>query len=321
MRQLLYVEFLGSGIILPLVRTKEAPSGSITFGHGDKTLPKHRVGSKIDPDIVHPDPKILLVCRQAYHEAKDVVWTRATKRFTSTSGLKKSTILHIRRFGHPKALNRIQLELSAAHYFQLIGIRPRLGAPFAPMFGGDHAAAFALLKSLKTVKHLDFRFISPKHERAVCPWGAIPRFIVSHEHSCQKIWIDWFFTLAFEHLLDWIYETRNEDDKIRRAKTSITMSGCIKKSTHNKWEAIFAAEHALKSHGGLPSLLDDMKNAAVDIRNNKQDAFPVKCDCSVPCSATNMPDNGYQRFVDSDLRRRVAGLEEAVQETYFSFKD
>lgn len=322
MRQLLYLEFLGGGIILPQVRSKVARSRSVTFGHGDKTVPKDRVGSKIDPDIVHPDPKILLVCRQTYHEAKDAVWTCATKRFSSTSSFTRLNISQIRLHGHPKALNRVQLELPAAHYFELIGIRPRFGAPFAPMFAGDQAVALGLLKSFNTVKYLDFRFISPKHERAICPWGSIPRRAASsQEHSCQKVWIDWFFTLAFEHLLGWICKSHNEENKITSVKTIITMSGCIKKSTRDKWETIFSAEHKLKIHGGPPSFLDQMKDAAVEIRKTKQDDLPIKCDCTYPCSATNIPENGYVRFADSDLRRHVAGLEEAIQEIYFSFKD
>lgn len=322
MRQLLYLEFLGGGIILPQVRSKGARSRSVTFGHGDKTVPKDRVGSKIDPDIVHPDPKILLVCQRTYHEAKDAVWTCATKRFSSTSSFNRLNISQIRLHGHPKALNRVQLELPAAHYFELIGIRPRFGAPFAPMFAGDQAVALGLLKSFNTVKYLDFRFISPKHERAICPWGSIPRRAASsQEHSCQKVWIDWFFTLAFEHLLGWICKSHNEENKITRVKTIITMSGCIKKSTRDKWETIFPAEQKLKTHGGPPSFLDQLKDAAVEIRKTKQDDLPIKCDCSYPCSATNIPENGYVRFADSDLRRHVAGPEEAIQETYFSFKD
>lgn len=336
MRELIYLEIIGGGIIVPQVRSSETAGSTITLGHGLLNGPMDGPGSKLDPDIDHPNPRILLVNRQVRVEATNTIWRRAVKRLNPTSNLTIYNIHQIRHHGHPGALNRIQLEMNAARYFKLIGITPSQWQPF-----GQTAATtvtIASLKALRTVKYLDFRFISPKHEHALCPWGAITprpsavapwpgaitpwpgaitRSSIPTYHSCQRIWIDWFFTFALKQLRGWKCQWRDNDLKLVTRDVQITMSGCIKTSTRNKWEQIFKAVH----DSGDSSLAYAMEAKKTEIMWRKRDSLPIKCDCTIPCYSAGAPQDGYQRFVHSDIRGRVVGLEEAIQENYFSFDD
>ncbi|KAF1965680.1 hypothetical protein BU23DRAFT_604019 [Bimuria novae-zelandiae CBS 107.79] len=308
MRELIYLQILGGGIVLPKV-----DGNRVTMDNGLTIGPKDRTGFKRDPDIAPPYLPFLQVRRQIYEEAKKTIWTAATKRFHATSDLNGFSIPIIHHYGHPQALNRIQLEFSAALYFQLVGIRPRFGAPFGNFVADPRALTFAQLKALETVQHLDFRFISPKHPKAADPWDTLYRaWADTTVHSCQKEWIDWFFTFALEQLCGW---NTNANTKLK-----ITMSGCIKDFTRTKW----ARNFKIVASTGLETtrILREVEVAKQEILRTRVEDLPIKCNCTLPCSATNLPTDGYNRFINNPLLRRfVKGLDEEILENYWSFKD
>lgn len=316
LRKLIYVEILGGGIILPQVQ-----GNRVTLGRGFTVGTKDRPGSKLDPDIEHPNIQILRTSRQIYEEATDAVWEGAIQRFNWTSDFSEFNIHHIQHFGHPKVLTRVQFELPASLYFELIGISTQSDWPFQSSRLGDEAVAIEALKNLQTVRSVDFRFISPYHENAIDPWIEDSVQLTSVGHSCQKTWIHWFFTLGFEQLRDWTYKGYDKENKITIMKTKITMSGCIKTSTREEWEAIFANEGTLDRSGRRMSYAGNMEIAKTYILETNKDSLPIQCCCSIPCYSPDTISHGYQQFASSDLRNRVEGLEEAIQESYFSFDD
>ena len=312
-RELIYVEILGGGTILPRVRRNH-----VTLGCGHTVRSKSRAGSKIDPDIEGPNTPFLRTSRQVYQEATDAVWREATKRFNWKFDFTWSKILDVQRFGHPKALTRIQLELPALLFFELIGIQTLPRMPFRSITPGTNAVTIALLKSLQTIQSVDFRFISPNHPDAVDPWTLNLLRVTSSGHSCQKVWIHWFFILCFEQLRDWTYTNRNEKNEMVTRKTKITMSGCIKTSTRQEWEAIFANEGTMDPSGKRLSYAGDIEIAKRRIMATSPASLPIPCCCSVPCYAPETANDMYRQLMRYNSR---PGLEEDIHERYFSFED
>ena len=195
---------------------------------------------------------IQLVNREIYHEA---VWTKAlyTKSLCLSSHHNEPNDRSIKDLPRMPTLQRLRLQLSAASYFELIGIRPQRGAPFAELEDSKHVIP---LTQLPEVRQLELAFIDTSHPDAQCPWGG-----VSASHSCQKVWIDWFLTLALKHL----------DGK----GICVTLIGCIPDSVRAKWELI---------------LKDAQEGRAIDtaadrvaILRTKEEDLPLKCLCTVLC--------------------------------------
>ncbi|KAL1594396.1 hypothetical protein SLS60_010156 [Paraconiothyrium brasiliense] len=264
LRDLVYLESLGP-IILPTIKRG---GRSVTLGHGVTYGSKNRLGAKVDPDIDHPNTQLLLLNRQVHDEAVSTVWSASTLRFRSSTSLAIfSAHSQVRTPELP--LRRVQLELSAADYFELIGIRPRRGAPFAA--GAAGMSLSRLKQRLEDLVHLDLRFMSPNHPDARCPWAALARARGISEHSCQKTWIDWFLTFALKYFIGW--------------KVRVTMSGCIKDSTRAKWEPILKQAR--------DNEVNDMVDEEAAIRLGKHDYEPIDCFCTVPCHIENPPDERY----------------------------
>lgn len=339
MREALYLEIIGR-VIVPRVKTCASREKIITvgslFGNGrnvnpentivvdKKTGNRHRKGSKeiaifgnglrggqgrpgarLDPEIEPPNLAILATCRRVHDEVLDAVWRQATKRFRASSCnhlalANKDRVplpdIKFKKLAPPNALRKVQLEFSARCYFQLLAIEPAQEHPFLRKTrGGFH---IAMLKAINTIQDLDFRFMSPKHRDAVCPWywGTLGM----HKHSCQKTWVDWFFTFALAHL--------------DGCNFNITMSGCVKNSTRAKWEPIL--------QDVVNGVEHDLTAQREAIWKSKQNADPLPCHCTFPCSTNGMaqwelPRSGEERF--------ITGLQEEIEEVadrnYFSFAD
>lgn len=318
-RDIIYTHALGP-IILPQARTRvvfpdhavgfPTISNHISLGLGHTHGKKGRLGAKQDPDIDRPNLALLLVSRQVRDEALDAAWRCTTKRFRATIASasllcfrkppdQDKLILQMKELGPPSVLNYVQLEFSAACYFELIGIQPQQGRPMARLQPPPGRLSIHMLKKIPTIRTLDFRFMSPKHPSAVCPWNAPSPFDYyspQKPHSCQKVWVDWFFTLAL--------------DQLGHCSFKITMSGCVKDSTRAKWEPIFEAESKGLKH--------DMTLQARAIRLGKRDSEPIPCNCSKPCPAPAI--DPFDRF-DAGERRTIPGLQREIDEQYFSYRD
>ncbi|KAF2449514.1 hypothetical protein P171DRAFT_480593 [Karstenula rhodostoma CBS 690.94] len=217
--------------------------------------------ASLGPGTDDPNTQILFVNRQIHNEAA-WVWASSTKSLSLSSSFTKFNDGSIQGLPRLLSLERLRLELSAACYFELIGIHPQRGAPFAEL--EKDSKPIIPLKEIPDLKQLDLWFIDTTHPDAQCPWGALARQQgISAGHSCQKIWIDWFFTFAFEYLI--------------AKKVCITMGGCIPDSVRAKWEPIFN-----KAQNGNTR---DMVARRAAIRQAKPDDLPIKCSCIVPCSS------------------------------------
>lgn len=208
----------------------------------------------LGPGLDNPDTRFLFVNRQIYKEA---VWIRAwsTKCLCLSSRYTKFNDGSVQDLPRLWSLKRLRLQLSAACYFELIGIQPQNGDPFAKL--EKDSKHIIPLKGILKLEQLDLLFIEPTHPDAQCPWGGN-----SAGHSCQSTWIDWFFTFALEYLVG--------------KNFCVTMGGCIPDSVRAKWELIF--QEAQNGH------IRDMSVERAAIRQAKEKTLPIKCSCTVPCS-------------------------------------
>lgn len=111
----------------------------------------------------------------------------------------------------------------------------------------------------------DFRFISPKHSDALCPFAAAMSSNRNGEHSCQKKWIDLLFALAWNALMDLGGPER---------AIWFTMSGCIKTSTKDYWQYVLndiRINHA--------TAIKDMENR---FQTKLVTTHPLTCSCTLP---------------------------------------
>ncbi|KAL5465565.1 hypothetical protein PMIN07_004014 [Paraphaeosphaeria minitans] len=208
----------------------------------------------LEPGIGNPEPQVQYVNRQIHNEA---MWIRAlsTKSLCLSSRFTKLNDGSIQNLPRMLSLKRLRLQLSAACYFELIGLNPQRGAPFAEL---EQASERIIpLKQLPELEQLDLSFIEITHPDAQCPWGGI-----SAGHSCQKTWIDWFFTFALEHLFG--------------KHVCVIMSGCVPDSVRAKWEPIL--KDAQYGH------IRDMAASRAAIRRTREIDLRIKCLCTVPCS-------------------------------------
>ncbi|KAH7396979.1 hypothetical protein DE146DRAFT_678636 [Phaeosphaeria sp. MPI-PUGE-AT-0046c] len=218
-------------------------------------------------------------------------------------GLSYGRAVSSQRFRDPEIeapnMSIMRLEMSAAACFESIGIKPTFQDPLARA-----TANFSLshLRHFTELREVDFRFIGPKHPDAICPWALISNTHKEGEHSCQKQWIDWFFVLGWNAL-----EQLRQKDKIR-----YTLSGCVKTSTKRYWE------HALNNKdSGRASTI---RAARTRIRQEKTNNSPIDCKCSTPCSKAEAGKYKAYTWTEREIER-IGGLQEHIDDIYWSFKD
>lgn len=261
-----------------------------------------------DVPIDYPNTNLLCVNKQVYQEARVVGWRDTTKRFQSPDIGHRSGHLDLRRYlrrfqimSHRAlrmptlhALNHLQLEFTAAAYFEFIGIstRPNDLKPnnWYPAWAQSDPHPSRHISRLyhAQIKTLDLRFMSPKRVDARDPWYdrnkidfGTREFVylengvrqTGFRHCCQKTWIDYFLTLALHYHFRRMPNIKN-----------ITLSGCIKNSTREKWERILKDEKR-----GTP-VVHDMQDDIVAMRMS-----PVKweCFCARPCPRMEGPDEKH----------------------------
>jgi hypothetical protein len=307
-REVIWAQVIGP-VILPDIRNSR-----VVLGQGLSYGITKRVGRNRDRDIEKPNMTIMRVSKRVRYEALTVAHRDLFKRFRMFRNSEYSSTrvgpLHpasaiigaIRsQAPHATFLRNVQLEMSAACYFTSIGILPTGATPFFPQRGSFHLST---LQSFKALQRLDFCFIGPKHPEAVCPW-VIPNVNTltnTNEHSCQKIWIDWFFTFAWNDL----------KALGRQGKLHITLSGCVKTSSKKHWE--------LMLNGTGDTYTSIVNVAEKRIRLEKTTMGCIPCVCSTPCSRADAAK--LKKFVwdESDIRR-IEGLQEHIDNEYWSFKD
>lgn len=254
------------------------------------------------------------VCRQVRNEAHTVANRDTFKRLRMRSVRRQET-------DHPRIepisgigpfitamssltpgsgfLRKIQLKMSATSYFAFIDIYPTHASSLA------HSKSSPLrldaLKTFRGLKHVDFWFISRKHMDALCPWALLEVTDTQGEHSCQRTWIDWFFTLAWARL------------RALSASRSVryTLSGSVKTSRKQYWE------HALNKGDNMGAMMAEAVKALKEKRRG--DITPASCSCRAPCSRAN--NTGSFQMWDAEDIRRIQGSQEHIDDTYWSFED
>ncbi|KAF2830297.1 hypothetical protein CC86DRAFT_367095 [Ophiobolus disseminans] len=307
LRESVYLQIIGP-IVVP-----DTYKHRVILGRGQMIGIKKRSGRNRDPDIDPPNMTIMRVSKRVQSEATIVANRDTFKRLgLRLSGMQAESMARVQ----PKValgplvtamsalpassafLRNIQLEMPAIGYFAFIDIHPAPGAPLARISSSPFR--IDTLRTFRGLQRVDFRFIGPKHPDALCPWALLSGIKERGEHSCQRVWIDWFFTLAW-HRLRALVASRN---------VRYTLSGCVKPTRKQYWERT------------LNSNRDDVKvtiNEALRLlTEQKTDDAPAPCTCIEPCSRAEAKAV-FSREWDAEDVRRIPGLQEHVDSIYWSF--
>jgi hypothetical protein len=308
LREAIWLQVIGS-VILPDIHNSQPILGQgLSYGNA------RRLGKNRDPDIERPNMVIMRVSKQVRHEALVVAYRDSFKRFRMVrrSEYSHATMGPLHPISaivgaiqsqalHATFLRSVQLEMSAACYFSSIGIWPTSQLPFCPRRSPFHLDS---LQGFTALQRLDFCFISPKHPEAICPWAAVDAANPSSpdQHSCQKIWIDWFFTFAWRDL----------KALAPPGQIHFSLSGCAKSSSKMRWEALL--NDASSDHTPM------LTAAAERIRLEKTTFGCIPCVCSTPCSRADAVESKTYAWDESDIRG-IEGLQEHIDNDYWSFGD
>lgn len=135
-------------------------------------------------------------------------------------------------------LRRVSLGFPNWMYFRFLGYHGHTADPFAP--SEDGSVHISVLKSIDTLQYLNFHFqIAQNREAAGVlsaatwdPWTT-SRHQSGFDVSCQKVFVEFFFTFALAHI---------------RHVPNVTFTGHVKHSTRKFWEGVFRKERAGKRH-------------------------------------------------------------------------
>jgi hypothetical protein len=304
LREAIYLQIIGCIVVPDLYKSQ------VVLGNGLSYEAKSdRTGWNRDPDIEPPNMAIMRVSKVIRCEATLVANRDTFKRFrfvgldgssaTTKPLLRAAPIISAIKAAPPAFfLHRVQLEMSATHAFASVMKKPSKKLHAHAIMGPDTWKLDAL-KGFPGLRHLDFRFISPKHPDASCPWAR--RGAKDGEHACQKMWIDWFFTSSWPTLA----HLKQQHD------VKFTLSGCVKDSRKKYWEQV---------------LNDRREDFAVEMAQafkrigEKLDNTPPPCKCSSPCSKADMRAYKTYKWEDYEVRR-IEGLQEHIDAMYWDFRD
>lgn len=306
LRDAIYLQIIGPTILPDLHASQTVSGRGLSYGRATGSQ-KH-----CDPNIEAPNMAIMRVNRQVWREVSHVAARDSQKRlrmvgynnFDTARRGPSSSLTDIAGKWLTSApqtgfFRKLQLEMSAASYFESIGIKPTAGNPLARAAGGF---SLSILRKFTALRELDFRFIGPKHPDSVCPWALINNTCKKGEHSCQKRWIDWFFILGWD-----VLKHLRQNNKIR-----YTLSGCVKTSSRQYWERV------LNSKGNNFGSM--IKATEMHIRQQKRDHSPIACECSTPCSKADAAKDKSYLWSEYDIEK-IVGLQEHIDDIYWSFRD
>ncbi|KAG9189108.1 hypothetical protein G6011_05976 [Alternaria panax] len=294
MREAIYLQIIGA-VLVPDMVAQSHGRQKLVLGRGHSFVDRNRVGRRVDPDIQRPNMIIMRVSKQVNMEATTVANRDTIKRFTRLQapvGPRKhpNDIWHnLSVISMPiNFLRKLQLEMCATDYLEFSGVRPVQGQPLRRSI----AFPFTLssLNSLNNLDTIDFRFISPKHKLATCPWTG--------PHSCQKKWIDLFFVAAWNALI-----------MLRGSKgVKYTLSGCVKKSARDYWTELLNDRRV--DHTASVRLIEAHIIAAMT------DNSSLECQCTNPCVGGSML---FQ--VEPHEVRLIEGLQAEMDKVYWDVED
>jgi len=169
---------------------------------------------------------IQYVSKQVRTEFRKIAVTSTTPHF-----LHYSTLVDVVPFLHGNWLRRISLGFPNYFYFHFLGFN----VPH-PRIQDLSQTPIQILRQIPTLTHLDLHFQVSRparkqhgniiHYTSHDPWN-LSAHNTKNEICCQKVLLDWFFTIALETL---------------RGIRFVSMSGHVKHITRAKWEAIFDDE-------------------------------------------------------------------------------
>jgi hypothetical protein len=179
---------------------------------------------------------ILRISRTVNAEAVRVVWESTWKHFCTLRHLAQALLLSI-----PPPYNwlrRLSISFFNYQYLDLLGMRSTPTNGFAPLGISPYRARLRPIARIPTLIYLNLHFTlfergtdNPRTLTFYDPWPILSvqpaTFGRTEWISCQKVFVDWFFTLAFDAIRD---------------VPHITFSGHVKDSTRLKWEHIFIDE-------------------------------------------------------------------------------
>lgn len=291
MRDAIYLQILGH-VIIP-----KHYKGNVVLGLGLKQQTP-REGTRRDPDVHRPNMRIMQVCTQVKREATEVVTRDATKRFRLLSSA-VPVLCHFLQFVDISTragfLRVMQLEMSAKKFFAFIGITP---LPLAPLHRDLGPRGVDYLKHIPSLQKLDFRFIGPKHKDAACPWNFFAQ--ANSIHSCQKLWIHWFFILAWDAL----------HELLATKQVKISLSGCVKTSSRNYWQDIFDDSKRTDYTPMIKALERQIRRTNI--------VGPIPCRCSSLCGRDER--FGVVEWSEHEMRH-IVGLREECERWYWDFDD
>ncbi|KAH6865954.1 hypothetical protein BKA58DRAFT_423208 [Alternaria rosae] len=141
--------------------------------------------------------------KQICCEVKKATWERTTALL---NGYKSPSICptwpHV--FVPYHAMRRIELNLSMSDYFQFLGLKSEFHHGFVEL-DDETTPAIAQLREIPTLFHLHLYFTTRPPTRAgpgntwssLDPWVLIAGNRGTKVVSCQKVFVHWFFTLAW----------------------------------------------------------------------------------------------------------------------------
>ncbi|KAL1801673.1 hypothetical protein ACET3X_002015 [Alternaria dauci] len=294
MREAIYLQIIGP-VVVPDMVVQPGGQNKLVIGKGHSFGNANRVGRRVDPDVQRPNMTIMRISKQVTEEARIVANRDTIKRFTrlrAPIGPRKSMtdIWHnLSVVAMPvNFLRKIQLEMCATDYLEFSGIRPAQGQPLRRSI--TFPFTLSSLNSLKNLDTIDFRFISPKHSLAACPWEG--------PHPCQKKWIDLFFATAWDAL----YMLKGSKG------VRFSMSGCIKNSARVYWTRLLNDRNV--NH------MAEVREIEGYFQETMTDNASLECECTYPC----VGGSGLFRVEEHELRL-IEGLQAEVDRAYWDFED
>ncbi|KAH7384707.1 hypothetical protein BKA66DRAFT_416504 [Pyrenochaeta sp. MPI-SDFR-AT-0127] len=321
MREAIYLQNIGP-VVVPKLRSVGNLLPRVTLGFGSTHKERSRDGSNRDPDVHRPNMNIMRVSKQVMEEATRIAYSDTTKRFRALGGrgtlpvelgTESPSLVHtilagVKNFSpHATFLRHVQLEMSAVQYFSFIGFFPTVSKPLRRVRPG--LETINMLKTFSALQDLDFRFISPKHPDAVCPWHLASGGNGNEKHSCQKVWIDFFFVFAFRSL-----KTLQDSNQALRSKgvkgLTFSLSGCVKNSTRKYWQRVLNDTSICR--------LETIASREHQMISDKKDAEPIPCACQTPCMRTDAL--AQPEWSEYEIRN-IVGLQEELDKVYWDFED
>ena len=234
LRYLVYDQVIGPYICLSLSRGDSNGDQHVRLSRPKRRFTDiHRFGKvSVDENEYQMQPNILaLTCQQICYEVKKATWERTTAML---NGYHHPSICptypHV--FIPYHAMRRIELNLSTLDYFRFLGLKCERHQGFVEL-DNEMTPAIVQLREIPTLFHLHLHFTTRPPKRigpgntwsSLDPWVHIAGARGTKVVSCQKVFVHWFFTLAWADI---------------RQIPRVTFSGHVKRRIRMMWEWDFA---------------------------------------------------------------------------------